>query len=155
MWAAAEGCCWRERPGGLRLLGGSGRATGIDVWSTVDMGGNSEVATWRNLAIEGVTGRCCVVSEPAQAMRFADGSFDVVVSNLCLHNIYNAADRRRAVEQIARVLRPGGVALISDYKKTGEYATILRGCGLRTEFRWGNVVTTFPPLRVVIAKKPA
>ena len=139
----------------LEALEGSGHATGLDVWSTVDMGGNSEAATWSNLEMEGVRARCRVVSEPAQAMSFADGSFDVVVSNLCLHNIYDAGDRRRAVEQIARVLRPGGVALISDYKKTREYGTILRGCGLSTEFRWGSWLTTFPPLRVVLARKPA
>ena len=139
----------------LEALGGSGQATGIDVWSNVDMGGNSEAATWKNLAIEGVSARCRVVGEPAQTMSFADDSFDVVVSNLCLHNIYNAADRRRAVEQIARVLRPGGVALLSDYKKTGEYAAILRDGGLLTEFRWGNWLTTFPPLRVVVARKAA
>ena len=139
----------------LEALEGSGHATGIDVWSTEDMGGNSEAATWSNLAIEGVSARCHVISEPAQAMRFADGSFDVVVSNLCLHNIYNAADRRRAVEQIARVLRPGSAALISDYKKTSEYAAILRECGLATEFRWGSWLTTFPPLRVVLVRKPA
>lgn len=139
----------------LEALGGSGQATGIDVWSNVDMGGNSEAATWKNLEIEGVRARCRVVGEPAQAMGFADASFDVVVSNLCLHNIYNAADRRLAVEQIARVLRPGGVALLSDYKKTGEYAEILRDGGLLTEFRRGSWVTTFPPLRVVIARKPA
>ena len=138
----------------LEALGGDGHVTGIDVWSNVDMGGNSEAATWRNLEIEGVSARCRVLSEPAQTMSFADGSFDLVVSNLCLHNIYNATDRRRAVEQIARALRPGGVALLSDYKKTGEYAGILQNCGLVAEFRWGSWVTTFPPLRVVVARKP-
>ena len=55
---------------GLLLAGAakrltSGHATGIDIWSTVDMGGNSEAATQRNLELEGVAGRCNIVSAPA------------------------------------------------------------------------------------------
>jgi arsenite methyltransferase len=143
---------------GLLLVGAAkrtpdGHATGIDVWSNVDMGGNSEAATRRNLEIEGVAGRCDLVSAGAQKMPFADASFDVVVSNLCLHNIYDRATRERAVGEIARVLKPGGVALISDYKKTGEYAAGLRALGFTVERRVGSLIA-FPPLRVVLARKP-
>jgi arsenite methyltransferase len=143
---------------GLLLVGAAKRApdgcvTGIDVWSNVDMGGNSEAATQRNLEIEEVAGRCDLVSAGAQEMPFADASFDVVVSNLCLHNIYDRATRERAVREIARVLKPGGVALISDYKKTGEYAAALRRMGFAAERRAGSL-TAFPPLRVVVARKP-
>ena len=138
----------------MEALAGSGRATGIDVWSNVDMGENSESATHHNLELEGISERCSLVSGPVQTMNFADASFDLVVSNLCLHNIYDERLRRAAVQQIARVLKPGGVALISDYKRTREYATIFRECGLKVELRWGSWLTTFPPLRVVLATKP-
>ncbi len=137
----------------IAALGGGGRVTGIDVWSNVDMGGNAETATRHNLELEGISERCALVSVPAQEMGFPDGSFDLVVSNLCLHNIYDRPTRRRAVEQIARVLKPGGEALLSDYKRTGEYAEVLRGCGFEVERRWGSWLTTFPPLRVVVARK--
>ena len=144
---------------GLLLVGAAkrapdGHATGIDVWSKEDMAGNSEAATQRNLQIEGVQGRCSLVSAGAQEMPFADASFDVVVSNLCLHNIYDLLTRQKAVAEIARVLKPGGVALLSDYKHTREYATRLRALGFVVERRWGSVIA-FPPLRVVVARKPA
>jgi arsenite methyltransferase len=138
----------------LAAAGGSGRATGIDIWSNEDMGGNSETATRHNLELEGIGDRCTLLGLPVQEMDFSDASFDIVVSNLCLHNIYDRASRRRAIEQIVRVLKPGGVALLSDYKLTGEYAGNLRLAGLAVERRWGNPFYTFPPLRVVIAKKP-
>jgi ubiquinone/menaquinone biosynthesis C-methylase UbiE len=144
--------------GAARLLAGkneSGTATGIDIWSTVDMGGNSEAATRRNLELEGVSDRCTLLGVPAQKMSFPDGNFDVIVSNLCLHNIYDRPTRKKAVQQIARVLKPGGVALISDYKKTGEYAKGLRAEGLEVKRIWGNPLYTFPPLRIVVARKPA
>ena len=87
-------------------------------------------------------------------MPFTSDSFDVIVSNLCLHNIYDRPTRIQALHQIARVLKPGGVALISDYKRTREYAKEFEALGLETRRRWGSFVTTFPPLRVVIAQKP-
>ncbi|HTV81081.1 MAG TPA: class I SAM-dependent methyltransferase [Acidobacteriaceae bacterium] len=133
---------------------GSGHVTGIDIWSNTDMAANSAVATEQNLELEDVTGLCTLVSKPAQEMPFADASFDLVVSNLCLHNIYDRPTRRQAIEQIARVLRPGGTAILSDYKLTGEYAKQLRELGFAVEKRRGSFITTFPPLTVIAARKP-
>jgi ubiquinone/menaquinone biosynthesis C-methylase UbiE len=120
------------------------------------MKANSADATLRNLRIEGVSSRCEVLSQKAEAMEFTDGSFDVVVSNLCLHNIYDKTARANALEEIARVLRPGGVALLSDYKLTGEYAQQLssKGFAVRRIRNWHNAWMTFPPLVVVEARKP-
>jgi arsenite methyltransferase len=140
--------------GAAKLLGSGGRATGIDIWSNVDMGGNSEAATRHNLELEGITGRCTLLGVPAQEMPFPDGSFDVILSNLCLHNIYDRETRHRALEQIVRVLKPEGIAILSDYKLTREYAEQLQKAGLTVERRWGNPLSTFPPLRIVIARKP-
>ncbi len=138
----------------IAALSGTGHATGIDVWSNVDMGGNSAVATQHNLDLEGVSSICTLVSQPAQEMLFPDESFDVILSNLCLHNIYDGPTRRKALHQIVRVLKPGGIALISDYKRTGEYADEFRAAGLIVEMKRGSLITTFPPLTVVIASKP-
>jgi arsenite methyltransferase len=147
---------------GLLLAGAAkrlttGRAVGIDLWSNEDMKGNSAEATLDNLRIEGVNDRCEVLSQKAEAMQFADGSFDIVVSNLCLHNIYDKAERAKAVEQIARVIRPGGMALLSDYKLSREYSEKLASLGFVVQRRrnWRHSILTFPPLVVVEAKKPA
>lgn len=144
---------------GLLLVGAAkrvpdGHATGIDVWSNEDMGGNSAAATERNLLIEGVSSRCTLISESAQEMSFPDASFDVIVSNLCLHNIYDKATRQKALAEMMRVLKPGGVALISDYKLTGEYAQAFRAAGCEVSRVWGSL-TAFPPLRIVVARKPS
>jgi SAM-dependent methyltransferase len=139
--------------GAAKKLAHGGAATGIDIWSQQDMGGNSEKATLHNLDLEGVTPRCKLLSVPAQEMPFPDATFDVIVSNLCLHNIYDRPTRLRALEQIVRVLKPGGMAILSDYKLTGEYADHLKNAGLTVERRWGNPLYTFPPLRIVVARK--
>ena len=137
----------------IAKVSGTGHATGIDVWSNVDMGGNSAAATQHNLDLEGVSSLCTLISQPAQEMSFPDAFFDVVVSNLCLHNIYDKPTRHQALQQIVRVLKPGGVALISDYKRTGEYADEFRKAGLIVEKKRGSLITTFPPLTIVIARK--
>lgn len=138
----------------IAIVQGPGHATGIDVWSNVDMGGNSPAATQHNLDLKGVSSYCTLVSKPAQEMSFPDATFDVIVSNLCLHNIYDRPTRIAALHQIVRVLKPGGIALISDYKLTAEYADELRRSGLVVEKKRGSFLTTFPPLTVVIARKP-
>ncbi|HTV05792.1 MAG TPA: class I SAM-dependent methyltransferase [Acidobacteriaceae bacterium] len=143
---------------GLLLIGAAkrltaGKAIGIDIWNAEDLSGNARERTERNLAVEGVAARCTLLSEGAQKMEFADGSFDVVVSNLCLHNLYDRVERRKAVMEIARVLKPGGTAILSDYKKTGEYANWLREAGLTVKRRMPNLLTTFPPLTVITAQR--
>ena len=86
-------------------------------------------------------------------MPFPDSHFDVIVSNLCLHNIYDSAIRQKALDEIVRVLKPGGQALLSDYKRTSEYAKHLRTAGFEVTKKRGSIWATFPPLAVVVATK--
>jgi arsenite methyltransferase len=142
---------------GLLLVGAArhltaGHATGIDIWNKEDLSGNSLERTEQNLAAEGVTEKCSLVSEGAQKMSFPEDSFDVILSNLCLHNIYDKAIRIKACQEIVRVLKPGGIAIISDFKLTGEYAKVMRNAGLNVERKLPSLLT-FPPLRILLARK--
>ena len=132
-----------------------GRALGIDIFSTKDLSGNALERTLANVAAEGVAERCQVRHEDARQLALGDGSIDVVVSNLCLHNIAPRAERARALGEIARVLKPGGRALLSDFLHTAEYAAFLRAAGFAVTVRGPYLFDTFPPLRIVEAKKPA
>jgi arsenite methyltransferase len=79
--------------------------------------------TEHNLIAEGVATKCSLVSEGLESMSFPDARFDLILSNLCLHNIYEKPVRMKACQEIARVLKPGGTAIISDYKLPGECVT--------------------------------
>src|SRR5271154_709765 len=112
---------------GLLMIGAAkklknGRSIGIDIWNAEDLSDNRIENTKKNAELEGVLDRIEIRNEDAQKMSFADATFDVIVSNLCIHNIYNKPGRKKACEEIVRVLKPGGTALISDYKLTSEYA---------------------------------
>jgi arsenite methyltransferase len=143
---------------GLLLIGAArrlttGTATGIDVWSTKDLSGNSLERTQANVDLEGVQDKVDLKSDDARKLGFPDASFDVILSNLCIHNIPEAEGRAQACREIARVLKPGGIALISDFINTGIYQTIFASCGLKVSRTRLNFLT-FPWLRVVKAEKP-
>ncbi|MEW5847966.1 MAG: methyltransferase domain-containing protein [Myxococcota bacterium] len=50
---------------------------------------------------------------PAQDLPFRAQSFDRVVSSLAFHHL-RSADKHAAMEEVARVLRPGGMFLLAD-----------------------------------------
>lgn len=120
---------------GLFLIGAAKRlstgcAVGIDKWQQEDLSGNSAAGTLSNAMIEGVAEKVEVHTGDARKLPFDNASFDVVLSSMALHNIYNAGERQTAVREIARVLRPGGRVLIVDVRHTRQYAATLRDAGL-------------------------
>jgi arsenite methyltransferase len=144
---------------GLLLIGAAkrlttGKAIGIDIWNKEDLSGNTLQNLARNLKIERVLDRSEFRNEDAQKMSFADATFDAVVSNLCLHNIYNVPGRARACGEIARVLKPGGIAVISDFRHVSEYRDVFAKLGLEVQKR-PLAFDTFPPLRIITAVKTA
>jgi len=157
-WTGAEQVLDVGTGRGLLLIGAAkklttGHATGIDIWNAEDLSGNGPEALLKNISLEGVGERTTVKSENARKMSFADGAFDVVVSNLCIHNIYEKPGRMEALHEITRVLKPGGVAVISDYKLMKEYEAELVKCGLEVEMCPKDWTGTFPPLRIMVGRK--
>ncbi len=130
---------------GLMLIGAAkrltrgGRATGIDIWQAEDLSGNRPEATMENAGREGVRERVEVETADMRKLPFDDASFDVVVSCAAIHNLYDAADRARAIVEIARVLKPGGRALIDDIRHFAEYERAFAGAGM-TARRSGSLV---------------
>lgn len=131
----------------------TGKSIGIDIWSARDLSANTAQRALDNAAAEGVTDKVEVRSQDICNTSFSDGAFDVILSNLCLHNIEDKQLRQKACAEIARTLKPGGTALISDFKYTGEYADECKKLGLKVEKIRASFLTTFPPLAVVKAVK--
>jgi arsenite methyltransferase len=143
---------------GLLLIGAArllttGSGTGIDVWSTKDLSGNSLARAQMNVEVEGVQDKVDLKSDDARKLSFPDATFDIVLSNLCIHNIPDAEGRAQACREIARVVKPGGTALISDFINTGTYQKTFATSGLKVSRTRLNLLT-FPQLRIVKAEKP-
>jgi SAM-dependent methyltransferase len=120
---------------GLMVVGAarrlqSGDATGVDLWRATDLAGNTPAALRANAAAEGVAGRVRLTTGDMCSLPFADASFDAIVSRAAVHNVSHPAERRKVLEETARVLRPGGSVVLSDIRHLDEYATVLRSLGL-------------------------
>ena len=157
-WAGTEMVLDVGTGRGLLLIGAAkrltiGHATGIDIWNAEDLSGNSPHALFRTLRSKSVGSRTEVKNEDARKMSFPDRTFDVVLSNLCLHNIYQQEGRDQACREIARVLKLGGIAVISDFKHMQEYAAAFAASGLTVEIGPPDWTGTFPPLRILVARK--
>jgi arsenite methyltransferase len=158
-WAGNESVLDVGAGRGLLLIGAAkrlttGHATGIDIWNSEDLSGNGPESLLRNIELEGVVDKVTVKSEDARKMSFPEGSFDIILSNLCLHNIYEKTGRAQACSEISRVLRPGGAAVLSDFRHMREYAAELQTAGLTVKLFPLDWTGTFPPLRILMARKP-
>ena len=130
---------------GLMLVGAAkrlttGRATGVDIWQSEDLSGNRPEAPLENARREGVSGRVAVETADMRKLPFPDASFDAVVSSAAIHNLYDAADRAKAIAEIARVLKPGGRAVIDDIRHGREYAGAFASAGCARVARVGSPV---------------
>ncbi|MBD3185634.1 methyltransferase domain-containing protein [Candidatus Bathyarchaeota archaeon] len=109
--------------------------TGIDIFK--GMSGTSPGQPTRNAKIEGVSDRVTFKKGNLLDLPFPDNSVDVVTVGSVLHEIDSDENRKAALEEIKRVLKPGGyfftVELLRDWRmilamlvfapvwKTGKY----------------------------------
>ena len=143
---------WRELIDGLRLHGDerildlgcgrgavllsaarrltTGHAVGVDIWSRTDQSGNSPRTAKENAEIEGVLDRVALTTADMTALPFPAATFDVVVSNVAIHNIKGLGRRLIAVDEAVRVLRPGGRLVIADLRRRVPTSRVLESIGM-------------------------
>jgi SAM-dependent methyltransferase len=127
----------------------SGSVTGIDLWMPGAGDQTAELA-WHNARLEGVEDRVEICNVDARTMPFGDASFDVIVCSLMLHHAGGSADRQRVLDEMARVVKPGGMVLLYDVAPLlGGAATRLQARGLEGISRRGRVMS------VLSARRPA
>ena len=131
----------------------AGKAIGIDIWSEKDLSNNSLANAWRNAELEGMKNKIEILTEDARKLNFADNSFDVIVSMLCIHNIEEAGGIEAACFEIARVLKTNGTAIIADYVPTHDYAKAFVKAGLTIKSSKSYFGIALGPMWMVEATK--
>jgi ubiquinone/menaquinone biosynthesis C-methylase UbiE len=132
----------------------SGHVIGIDIWSSKDLSGNTQQAAEDNAQLVEVENKVFIQYGDACGLEFENDSFDVVISSLAIHNIESMEDRFVALDEMMRVLKPGGHLIIQDMFCTREYFDYLSyveevASMTLSGYQW----KTFPFSRILIVKK--
>ncbi len=113
----------------------SGRAVGVDAFLPEAITGNRPFAVLENAELEGVRDRVEVQPGDARKLPFPDSSFDIVLSNFVLHEMETDSDRRKMIQEIARVLKPGAHVALRDFIFTDVCVQELQQHGLENAQR--------------------
>ena len=131
-----------------------GKAIGVDLWQTMDQSGNKPEVTLENARAEGVAERVEVKTGDMRELSLPDASVDSVVASMSIHNVPGKEGRAKAIQEIHRVLKPGGQIALLDFQATDEYLSTLQSLGWKDVQRSGLSFSMFPPVRMVSGKKP-
>ncbi|HME54174.1 MAG TPA: class I SAM-dependent methyltransferase [Candidatus Lokiarchaeia archaeon] len=82
------------------------QVVGIDIFQGAS--GNSPEQAQHNAELEGVGDRVVIKEGNLLQIPYPDESFDVVTSSSVLHDVHGTSDKKKAVQEITRVLKPGG-----------------------------------------------
>ncbi len=125
------------------MLTRGGSTAGVDIWRAVDQSGNLPEKTIENARVQRVLDRIEIWTADARNLPFPDSSFDVVLSTLTLHNIQGRTERKRAILEIARVLKEDGTAAIFDIAETKEYEQWFSESGVMKDVSRNREVSCF------------
>jgi arsenite methyltransferase len=75
------------------------------------------------------------------------------MSLLCIHNLAGEEDRDLACGEIARVLKPRGVAILADHTDALDYAKALAKAGLTVETAKSYLFRSYLPVTIIVARK--
>jgi arsenite methyltransferase len=142
----------------------SGKAVGIDSWHSEDQAENRPEITLGNARLEGVMDRIEIHTADMRQLPFSDESFDVVLTHWVVHNLSKPEERCRAIDEMVRVLKPGGFLILGDIEHHREYAARLDALDLRNNrclgLSWKTALMAavsfgkFRPTALVARKSP-
>jgi ubiquinone/menaquinone biosynthesis C-methylase UbiE len=124
---------------GLLLIGAAkrlktGESFGIDIWNSNDQSENNESSTLQNADIEGVVEKINLLTADARKLPFDNDAMDLVMSHWVIHNIETENEQLKSLDEMYRVLKPGGAILLADIQNVKNYATHLETLGSKTVY---------------------
>jgi arsenite methyltransferase len=90
----------------------TGRLVGIDIWDTMELGGNSPERAYKNAEIEDVKDKVEFKFGNVLEIPFGNNVFDIVTCSSVLNNLLGEKNRIKALKEIFRVLNPKGKCML-------------------------------------------
>jgi ubiquinone/menaquinone biosynthesis C-methylase UbiE len=124
---------------GLLLIGAAKRlktgvSIGIDIWNSKDQSENKESSTLQNADMEGVVEKINLLTADARKLPFDNETMDLVMSHWVIHNIEPENEQLKSLDEMYRVLKPGGAILLADIQNVKNYTTHLEAMGSKTVY---------------------
>ncbi|MFX1310685.1 MAG: methyltransferase domain-containing protein [Promethearchaeota archaeon] len=95
-----------------------GHLYGIDIYSKLAIPGNTLNTVQNNARIEKVEDKTTFQYGSAIDIPFEKNRFDVVNVSSVLHEVHDPNDQDKAIQEIYRVLKPGGYLYLSEWNRT-------------------------------------
>ena len=120
---------------GLLLIGAAERlntgvSMGIDIWSTNDQSNNCQSATIKNAKLEGVSDKVQVQTADARNLPYEKETIDLVMYHWVVHNIDSEAEQIKCLDEMCRVLKPGGIIILADIQNIKKYIAQFQKLGI-------------------------
>lgn len=131
----------------------TGKAFGVDTWRPDDLSGGNRRNAQLNAELEHVQDWVVIQREEPKSLSFPDGSFDVVFTHYYLHHLRRPVDRERACQEIGRVLKPGGIAVIADSNYIEDYVAAFARAQCAVRGSGPERVNFFPVMRLFSVRK--
>lgn len=93
-----------------------------------------------------------LIERDMRHMPFNENAFEVVVSSMAVHQVSGKEERAKAIREMARVT--SHYLILVDFCKMQKYQDVLQELGWKEITVTRPYLRTFPPLRVLYAKKP-
>jgi len=90
----------------------TGKLVGIDIWDTMELGGNSPERAYTNAEIEGVKAKVEFKFGNVLEIPLDNNVFDIVTCSSVLNNLPGEKNRIKALKEIFRVLKHGGKCML-------------------------------------------
>jgi len=100
-----------------KALKNGGHLFGIDIYSKFAIPGNTLDTVQNNARIEKVEDKTTFQYGSATDIPFEENRFDIVNASSVLHEVHKANGKNRAMQELYRVLRPGGYLYLSEWNR--------------------------------------
>ena len=137
-----------------KKLNKNGKTVGLDLWRKEDLSLNKPDSVLKNIQREKIACLVELKSGDMLTMPFANNTFDIVVSSMAIHNLAVKEKCQLAINEIHRVLKPGGKLQLIDFKYTKVYRDQLKHLGWKEVKLSRYYFWMFPPVRIVSGIKP-
>ena len=99
-------------------LKNGGQLYGIDIYSKLAISGNALEAVQNNARIEKVENRTIFQYGSATDIPFENDKFEIVNASSVFHEVRNLNGQNKAMQEVYRVLKPGGYFYLSEWNRT-------------------------------------